>query len=163
MSGENMAEREVDRRGFIKGSVVTSAGVALGLASFEEKNLLAQMSEGSKTKENKAGAGSGKMQYGQIKNLKISRVFCGGNLIGGWAHSRDLTYVSSLVKAYHTDDKILETFEIARGDGHQYGPDESRLRPGDQPVLERAGRQDSMVLRLCLGQGHQRGHQAVCR
>jgi hypothetical protein len=108
-----MAEREVDRRGFIKGSVVTSAGVALGLASFEEKNLLAQTSAGGQAKEDKAGTDSGKMQYGQIKNLKVSRVFCGGNLIGGWAHSRDLTYVSSLVKAYHTDDKIFQTFELA--------------------------------------------------
>jgi hypothetical protein len=108
-----MAEKEVDRRGFIKGSVVTSAGVALGLASFEEQNLLAKVAEGGKPKESKAGTGSGKMQYGQIKNLKISRVFCGGNLIGGWAHSRDLVYVSSLVKAYHTDDKIFQTFELA--------------------------------------------------
>jgi hypothetical protein len=109
-----MAAREVDRRGFIKGSVAASAGVALGLASFEEQNLLAKMTEGGdKPKGSKAGAGSGKMQYGQIKNLKVSRVFCGGNLIGGWAHSRDLMYVSSLVKAYHTDDKVFQTFELA--------------------------------------------------
>ena len=109
-----MAARGVDRRGFIKGSVVTSAGVALGLASFEEQNLLAKMTEGGdKPKGSKAGAGSAKMQYGQIKNLKVSRIFCGGNLIGGWAHSRDLVYVSSLVKAYHTDDKVFQTFELA--------------------------------------------------
>lgn len=108
-----MSAREVDRRGFIKGSVVTSAGVALGLASFEEQNLLAKMAEGgSRARENRVASG-GKMQYGQIKNLKVSRVFCGGNLIGGWAHSRDLMYVSSLVKAYHTDDKVFQTFELA--------------------------------------------------
>ena len=109
-----MSAREVDRRGFIKGSVVTSAGVALGLASFEEKNLLAKMAEGGgRSRESRAGTSSSKMQYGQIKNLKVSRVFCGGNLIGGWAHSRDLMYVSSLVKAYHTDDKVFQTFELA--------------------------------------------------
>jgi hypothetical protein len=109
-----MAAREVDRRGFIRGSMVTSAGVALGLASFEEQNLLAKMAEGGgKPKESRGGTVSGKMQYGQIKNLKISRVFCGGNLIGGWAHSRDLMYVSDLVKAYHTDDKVFQTFELA--------------------------------------------------
>jgi hypothetical protein len=109
-----MAAREVDRRGFLKGSVAASAGVTLGLASFEEQNLLAKMAEGSgRPKESKAEAGSGKMQYGQIKGLKISRVFCGGNLIGGWAHSRDLVYVSDLVKAYHTDDKVFQTFELA--------------------------------------------------
>ncbi|MGE5295066.1 MAG: hypothetical protein ACM3VT_09575 [Solirubrobacterales bacterium] len=108
-----MAENQVDRRGFIKRSVATSAGVALGLRSFEEQNLLAQTSGGGKPAEAKAPAGNSKMAYGQIKNLKVSRVFCGGNLIGGWAHSRDLMYVSDLVKAYHTDDKIFETFELA--------------------------------------------------
>ena len=85
-----MAAREVDRRGFIKGSIAASAGVTLGLASFEEQNLLAQRAEGGgRPKDGKAEAVSGKMQYGQIKGLKISRVFCGGNLIGGWAHSRE--------------------------------------------------------------------------
>jgi hypothetical protein len=109
-----MAAREVDRRGFLKGSVAASAGVTLGLASFEEQNLLAQMAAGSgRPKNSSSGAAGGKMPYGQIKDLKISRVFCGGNLIGGWAHSRDLMYVSSLVKAYHTDDKVFQTFELA--------------------------------------------------
>jgi hypothetical protein len=108
-----MAENQVDRRGFIKRSVAASAGVALGMRSFEEQNLLAQTSGGGKPAEGKAPAGNSKMAYGQIKNLKVSRVFCGGNLIGGWAHSRDLMYVSDLVKAYHTDEKIFETFELA--------------------------------------------------
>jgi len=108
-----MAENQVDRRGFIKRSVATGAGVALGLRSFEEQNLLAQMSEGAKPGSVKPAASDAKMPYGQIKNLKISRIFCGGNLIGGWAHSRDLIYVSSLVKAYHTDEKIFQTFELA--------------------------------------------------
>ncbi len=109
-----MTGRRVDRRGFIKGTVAASAGVALGLQSFEEQNLLAQAAGGgAKAKEDQPKAASGKMAYGQIKNLKVSRVFCGGNLIGGWAHSRDLMYVSPLVKAYHTDEKIFETFELA--------------------------------------------------
>jgi hypothetical protein len=108
-----MAAKEVNRRGFIKGSVVTSAGVALGLGSFEEQNLLAKMAEGDGKPKEKRAESDSKMKYGQIKNLKVSRVFCGGNLIGGWAHSRDLMYVSSLVKAYHTDDKVFETLELA--------------------------------------------------
>lgn len=108
-----MADNQVNRRGFIKRSVATGAGVVLGLHSFEEQNLLAQMS-GTGT-PNPIGLTSGdtKMPLGQIKGLKISRIFCGGNLIGGWAHSRDLIYVSSLVKAYHTDEKIFQTFELA--------------------------------------------------
>ena len=53
----------------------------------------------------------------KIKDLKLSRMILGGNLIGGWAHARDLIYVSKLVKAYHTDDKIFETFALAEACG----------------------------------------------
>jgi len=111
-----MAEKDVDRRGFIKKSVAASAGVALGMRSFEEQNLLAKMSQGTgggSSRAKKAQAGEGAIPCGQIGDLKISRMFCGGNLIGGWAHSRDLIYVSSLVKAYHTDEKVFETLELA--------------------------------------------------
>jgi hypothetical protein len=55
----------------------------------------------------------GKMTYGQIGKLKVSRLIMGGNLIGGWAHSRDLIYVSKLVKAYHTDDRVIATLRLA--------------------------------------------------
>ncbi|MBP8912182.1 MAG: hypothetical protein KBI32_11830 [Phycisphaerae bacterium] len=108
-----MADNQVNRRGFIKRSVATGAGVVLGLHSFEEQNLLAQMSGAGTPNPIGLTSGDTKMPLGQIKGLKISRIFCGGNLIGGWAHSRDLIYVSSLVKAYHTDEKIFQTFELA--------------------------------------------------
>lgn len=48
-----------------------------------------------------------------IGGLDISRVILGGNLIGGWAHARDLIYVSKLIKSYHTDDKVYTTFRLA--------------------------------------------------
>jgi len=106
-----MADKQVDRRGFIKKSVAASAGMALGLHSFEEQNLRAQMSEGSTSPAEKSQPGG--FPCGKIKNLTVSRMFCGGNLIGGWAHSRDLIYVSSLVKAYHSDEKVFETLALA--------------------------------------------------
>jgi hypothetical protein len=114
-----MSKKAVDRRDFLKKSVAASAGAALGLRSFEEQNLIAKLSEGSGggRQKNERGTASGKLPYGKINNLKISRLFCGGNLIGGWAHSRDLIYVSSLVKAYHTDEKIFETLELAEENG----------------------------------------------
>jgi hypothetical protein len=109
-----MADKQVDRRGFIKGSMV-AAGAALALHSLEERTLLAQMA-----REDEPGPSAdnpnfkpGSMPCGKIKNLTISRLICGGNLIGGWAHSRDLMYVSPLVKAYHTDEKVLQTLELA--------------------------------------------------
>jgi hypothetical protein len=51
--------------------------------------------------------------HGKIGNLDLSRLIAGGNLMGGWAHSRDLLYVSKLVKAYHNDDKVIQTLAIA--------------------------------------------------
>lgn len=51
--------------------------------------------------------------HGKIGSLDLSRLIIGGNLIGGWAHSRDLLYVSKLVKAYHTDDKVIQTLALA--------------------------------------------------
>jgi len=104
--------KNMNRREFVKKSLITSAAVT-GALSFEEKTLLAQMN-----KPGKVPAGSVKgLPMGRIGKLKISRIICGGNLIGGWAHSRDLTYVSSLVVAYHTDEKVFETLELAEKNG----------------------------------------------
>jgi hypothetical protein len=92
-----------------------AAGATLGMWSFEEKHLLAKMAQAG---SEQSGRGSGNaLPFGKIKHLKISRLFCGGNLIGGWAHSRDLMYVSDLVKAYHTDQKVFETLELAEQNG----------------------------------------------
>jgi uncharacterized membrane protein YphA (DoxX/SURF4 family) len=55
----------------------------------------------------------GKLPMGKIGNLEVSRLFMGGNLIGGWAHARDLIYVSKLVKSYHSDEKVIHTMQLA--------------------------------------------------
>jgi len=52
-----------------------------------------------------------------IKGIKVSKMILGCNLIGGWAHARDLLYASDLVKAYHTRDKITATFKMAEACG----------------------------------------------
>jgi len=51
--------------------------------------------------------------HAKIGGEEFSRVILGGNLIGGWAHARDLIYASKLVKAYFHDDKVYETFLLA--------------------------------------------------
>jgi len=53
----------------------------------------------------------------KIKGLELSRLLMGGNLIGGWAHARDLIYVDKLVRAYHNEQKIFETFQLAEACG----------------------------------------------
>ena len=59
----------------------------------------------------------GKLPQGKLGKFDVSRVILGGNLIGGWAHARDLIYASSLFKAYNTDRKVFETLEIAERAG----------------------------------------------
>ena len=49
---------------------------------------------------------------GKPADFELSRLLMGGNLIGGWAHARDLIYVSKLVKTYHTDEKVLQTLAL---------------------------------------------------
>jgi uncharacterized membrane protein YphA (DoxX/SURF4 family) len=56
---------------------------------------------------------TGELPKGKIKDKVFSKMILGGNLLSGWAHSRDLIYVSSLVRAYHTKQKIFETFRTA--------------------------------------------------
>ena len=58
-----------------------------------------------------------KVPSGRIKNYEISRLICGGNLISGFAHSRDLIYVSHLVQSYFSDEKVLETFKLCEAVG----------------------------------------------
>ncbi len=51
----------------------------------------------------------GKAPMGKIKDVEISRIIPGGNLVSGFAHARDLVYVSSFLKNYFTDEKVIET------------------------------------------------------
>ncbi|MBN2136735.1 MAG: hypothetical protein JW720_02905 [Sedimentisphaerales bacterium] len=102
----------INRREFFKKTVVASAVVGSGL-SFEEKALMAAHGKA----KNGGGDSVKGVPTGKIGNLTVSRIICGGNLIGGWAHSRDLIYVSPLLKHYFTDEKIIETLEICEENG----------------------------------------------
>jgi len=83
--------------------------------SWEEKNLVDAMTSASvKTLDiTMLSELKGKLPQGIIKGTPFSRIILGGNLLSGWAHSRDLLYVSDLVKAYHHKDKIFATLLLA--------------------------------------------------
>ena len=106
--------KNLDRRSFLKKAALVSAGVTIGL-SFEEKALLANMAgrSGDPAPEDSADD----MPMGKIGNLKISRLICGGNLTSGNAHSRDLIYVSPLLRRYFTDEKVFETWRLCEENG----------------------------------------------
>ncbi|MBK9137961.1 MAG: hypothetical protein IPM17_04255 [Verrucomicrobia bacterium] len=99
-------KENVSRRGFLGAMAAGAAALTL-----EEKALLAAGAPpprlGSKAQ----------IETGKIGNVEISRLICGGNLIGGYAHSRDLIYVSSLLHHYFTDEKVMDTWQICEEHG----------------------------------------------
>jgi uncharacterized membrane protein YphA (DoxX/SURF4 family) len=93
---------------------------ALGLGAFRVKDRYGiDVLSGATIQVNAAAFGElkGPLPKGKIKNHSISRLVLGGNLIGGWAHARDLIYVSSLFRAYNTERKVYETLMLSENAG----------------------------------------------
>jgi len=107
-------KKDLNRRHFLKKSAIASTGAALGLA-LEEKILLGRTAAKANALERKNSGNN--LPAGKIGDVTISRIICGGNLINGFAHARDLIYVSSLLRHYFTDEKIMETWELCEENG----------------------------------------------
>jgi hypothetical protein len=110
-----MSEK-TDRRGFFSKTAAAAAGIGAAY-SMEERILLAAVKDGTATEQKPAAAPAQPMPCGKIGKTTISRLIMGGNLIGGWAHSRDLLYASTLFKAYNNDAKVFDTLELAEQQG----------------------------------------------
>lgn len=129
-----MKNESLSRRDLLK--KMTAAGLVAGTSSAisytsHEERILAE--EGGDNTKNAADAVSGatrlsfhprqkvelkeKIPLTKLGNAVVSRIILGGNLIGGFAHSRDLIYVSDLIRAYHTEQKCVETFMLAEEAG----------------------------------------------
>jgi uncharacterized membrane protein YphA (DoxX/SURF4 family) len=113
----------IDRRAIIKGLSALPVMGAFGYAlyeknkweSYEERNLVDAVTGASAKTLNIASLKElkGPIPMGKIKDIPFSKLILGGNLLSGWAHSRDLIYVSQLVKAYHQKEKIFATLLLA--------------------------------------------------
>ena len=112
-----MSEK-TDRRCFLARGIAGAAGVGAAFGSIEENILLGATKDGSAqtaaSKRPKTDIPPGSLARGKIGKVSISRLIMGGNLIGGWAHSRDLMYAAKLFKSYNNDAKIFETLELAQ-------------------------------------------------
>jgi predicted nicotinamide N-methyase len=113
-----MAE-QVNRRDFLKTSAAAVAGAT----------YLATSSSGANPQSEPKGANG--MPMGRIRNLKISRLISGGNLISGWSHSRDLIYVHNLMNNYNTEKKVLETLAALEENGVNTIIADPRKKPMD--------------------------------
>jgi hypothetical protein len=102
--------KRISRRRFVKSSLLASATIPLALraqaASAPATEAVAANTPASPT-----------LPMGKIGKLEFSRLMMGGNLIGGYSHSRDLNYVSTLMRRYNTPAKIRETLEIGESQG----------------------------------------------
>ncbi len=106
-------KKRMGRRGFLKTSAALSAGAGLA-RSIEERNLFAHAAANDETNGVKPEE---TLPKGKLGGHEVSRLIAGGNLLSGHAHSRDLIYVSSFIRNYHTDEKICETFELCEQHG----------------------------------------------
>jgi len=73
----------------------------------------------------------------RIGQVRVSRLICGGNLVIGSAHDRDLIYIASLMKHYFTDRKIMETWQLCEecGINTMIGPVNSPYAVGEDPTI----------------------------
>ncbi len=109
-----MQSKNVNRRRFIGKSLTISGAGALAGLSLEEQMLLAGPENATPSASDPSGQ---RLQTGNIGKLKISRLICGGNLFSGFAHSRDLVYVSALMKQYFSPEKIMDTLQLCEENG----------------------------------------------
>ncbi len=120
-----MAE-QVNRRDFLK----TSMAAAAGAAYVADSGRAANPQSAIRNPQSEAPGANG-MPMGRIKNLKISRLISGGNLISGWSHSRDLIYVHSLMDHYNTPEKVIETLAALEENGVNTIIADPRKKPMD--------------------------------
>jgi len=108
-------EKGISRRGFLKNSVMASAGGALAFGAAgsvpaqepNKKSPVQQVTPGSKDT----------LPKGKIGNIEVSRMLLGGNLLTHFTHSRDLKYVYDLTAHYNTQVRIMETMALAEAHG----------------------------------------------
>jgi len=120
-----------NRRKFLRQSAAVTLAAPL-ITSLEEYALAAQPGAGTPATPAPAPAPKATVPMGTIGKVKISRFICGGNLISGYAHSRDLIYVSPLLKHYFTDEKIMETWALCE----QHGVNTMIAYPADKHAVK---------------------------
>ncbi|HVV71597.1 MAG TPA: hypothetical protein VHI52_08885, partial [Verrucomicrobiae bacterium] len=95
----------ISRRRFVKASLIASAGLPL-VTTAQDAPPASATNRDPET-----------LPTGKLGDQAFSRLMMGGNLIAGWSHSRDLTYVSTLMRRYNSPAKIRETLELGESHG----------------------------------------------
>jgi hypothetical protein len=104
----NRKRNTMNRRSFVKSSLLSSAGLALALDSRAQESSKPAVAP---------SAAKDALPKGRIGKLEVSRLILVGNLLTHYTHSRDLKYVYNLAAKYNTDEKIMETLALAEKQG----------------------------------------------
>ena len=107
---------KVNRRGFLKKSLLTSTGGALAYPAHAESAFPPDTKLSASDLKIKPNS-QNTLPQGKIGNLKVSRILLGGNLLTHYTHSRDLRYVYNLAARYNSVPKIHETMALAEAHG----------------------------------------------
>ncbi len=106
-----------------------------------------------------AGLGHPINQYAKIGNVTLSRLILGGNMIGGWAHCRDMRFYDRLVKAYFADERIFRNFRIAE----ECGVNTILTNPALMRVINRYWREEGGKIQFISDCGYPGGVIAGAR
>jgi len=118
-AGETGSPPQKSRRETLKNLATLPLLGAMGWGAFRHGSKQVDVMSGATIQLNFSSLSElkGELPKGKIGDHEISRLVAGGNLVGGWAHARDLRYVSSLFKAYNTEKKVYETLMLAEQAG----------------------------------------------
>ena len=84
-----------NRRRFLRTALAAATGSSVLAAGSREEQALWAWSDAGRMETVRPEETVTGLPYGRIGHLKVSRLICGGNLFSGFAHARDLVYVSA--------------------------------------------------------------------
>ncbi len=103
-----------NRRDFLKTSALAALGSAAALNSRPEGFAATPAGAPAPTMPQTFHQG---FPTGKLGSLNVSRLFLGCNQVSGYSHSRDLNYVSRLMMEYQTEERVMDTWQLAEEQG----------------------------------------------
>lgn len=110
----SMLPNPLSRRGFLRATALASTSV-LTVSARSVAEAAAQPA--ANTGAASPASGADLVPHAKIGKARISRLLLWGNLVAGYMHCRDLKYVGALFRAYVTESKLMETFQLAEQRG----------------------------------------------
>jgi hypothetical protein len=117
MKMKRKSEISEKRRTLLKGLAILPFAGSFSIVKAASGQL--SKDQGYLTEEAKASLKNlkGVLPKGKLGKYEVSRLVLGCNPMGGYSHSRDLSYVGQLSKHWHTETKMKETWAVAEKAG----------------------------------------------